>query len=84
MLNSSTVASYTPFFKEAWDRKLATEKAFNFTFDDDYSDLNSPHEMLQSYGARVPTALPKVPYKAEPFGTFGIRTEKIHNRCVIC
>ena len=77
LLYFSLVASYTPFFKEAWEKKEGTEKLFNFATDDEYN--SSTAQMLQNIGRRAPSALPQLPYKDKPyFGTFGVKPSKNH------
>ena len=57
-----TAASYTPFFKECWDRKSATEHAYSFSGDDNGGGqlLDLPNKSLtERMKMRPPAALPK-------------------------
>lgn len=72
-----TAASYTPFFKDCWDKKTDTESAF--TFNDDTSLTSSQKNekwILERLGNRPPVPLPDHAntnhvVRKESFTTFG-------------
>ena len=74
LLYHFSAASYTPFFKECWDRKPETETAFSFSETDDNTATTShEHQRLildpRTTGTmRQHTALPKPPTRKDSVG----------------
>ena len=60
-------ASYTPFFKESWEKKLDTEHMFQFSMEDNSTALVESRG-FEAIRSRPPASLPKGAKKLEPFG----------------
>ena len=60
-----TAASYTPFFKECWDRKNDTEAAFSFS---ELGHTALPIAVADKLGMRPPATLPKPPVRKDSVG----------------
>ena len=64
-----SAASYTPFFKESWDRKSDTESTFTFSGDETSGATLERQEIFERVSKRPPATLPKPPPRR--FETFG-------------